>query len=286
MKKNIARNLWKLLTESSVLKQFKGSITYQQGQPLSGFHQWADGQPTVGIVFLKHPSYDNGLFFLLIRWKAGQSSRLSNEYYLVLFPLNRQGPYVEIWETRKEDKGSISLLWEYAPRKRDNKNLKRKQYFKTHFKSTDVVLNIPGAASDVPDFIEECFILVDNRLKADALNRKPPIDREGFPEGKVYEKRHKIKERDPRVGIIAKERFKALHGRLYCQVCGFDFKNKYGSLGKDFIEAHHTTPVSQLSPGSITRVEDIVLVCANCHRMLHKKRPWVKVSKLKTILKL
>jgi len=285
LKKNIALNLWKFLTDSSVLKQFEGSITYQSGQPLSGFHQWADGQPTVGIVFLKHPIYDNGLFFLLIRWKAGQSSRLSDEYYLVLFPQNRQRPYVQIWKIRKDDPGFISLLWEYAPRKRDNKNLKRKQYFQTHFKSTNIVINIPGLVSDVPDFIEECFILVDNRLRADALDGMPPIDRDGFPEGKLYEKRHKIKERDPRLGIIAKERFKVLHGRLYCLVCSFDFENKYGSLGKDFIEAHHITPVSQLRPGSITRVEDIVLVCANCHRMLHKKRPWVKVSKLKTILK-
>ncbi|UZW66371.1 hypothetical protein OC195_21405 [Priestia flexa] len=33
-----------------------------------------------------------------------------------------------------------------------------------------------------------------------------------------------------------------------------------------------------------TKVEDIALVCANCHRMLHRQRPWLSISELKQLL--
>ena len=31
-------------------------------------------------------------------------------------------------------------------------------------------------------------------------------------------------------------------------------------------------------------VKDIALVCANCHRMLHRKRPWLNMDDLKKVL--
>ncbi|GAE32694.1 hnh endonuclease [Halalkalibacter hemicellulosilyticusJCM 9152] len=61
------------------------------------------------------------------------------------------------------------------------------------------------------------------------------------------------------------------YGRLFCEICNFDFYKKYGELGGDFIEGHHTIPVSELEEGHKTNVKDIVLVCSNCHRMLHRK---------------
>jgi hypothetical protein len=32
-----------------------------------------------------------------------------------------------------------------------------------------------------------------------------------------------------------------------------------------------------------TRVEDLVLVCANCHRIIHRKRPWLSIGELRTL---
>jgi predicted HNH restriction endonuclease len=39
-----------------------------------------------------------------------------------------------------------------------------------------------------------------------------------------------------------------------------------------------------LRAGSKTRAADIALVCSNCHRMLHRRRPWLTMSDLKTLL--
>jgi len=106
-----------------------------------------------------------------------------------------------------------------------------------------------------------------------------------FPEGKIVERMHMSRERNLQVMSLAKQHFKRLHGRLFCQVCGFDFEKTYGSLGFDFIEGHHTIAVSEMAPDHKTRIENIAMLCSNCHRMVHKKRPWLSMLELETMLK-
>ena len=109
-------------------------------------------------------------------------------------------------------------------------------------------------------------------------------DEAAFPEGREVLLQHKARERNPAVVQAAKAKFLQKHGSFVCQACGFDFVDFYGEVGRGFIEAHHTIPVSELQPGSKTRAADIALVCSNCHRMLHRHRPWIKMSDLKTLL--
>lgn len=110
-------------------------------------------------------------------------------------------------------------------------------------------------------------------------------DDSGFPEGKFKLRQHIYRERNQKVIKLSKENFKRNHnGKLYCEVCGFNFYDKYGTIGQDFIEGHHVIPVSEMKDGDETKVEDIVLVCSNCHRMLHRKRPWLTKNKLKELI--
>ncbi len=106
-----------------------------------------------------------------------------------------------------------------------------------------------------------------------------------FPEGKIVERTHKARERNSQVISLAKEKFKKHNGRLFCQVCGFDFEKVYGDIGKDFIEGHHTIAVSEMTPEHKTKVEDIAMLCANCHRMVHKKRPWLTMNDIDRLIK-
>lgn len=106
-----------------------------------------------------------------------------------------------------------------------------------------------------------------------------------FPEGKIIERIHKSRERNSKVVEIAKQNFKNKHGRLFCQVCNFDFEEKYGILGIDFIEAHHTIPLSKMKTDHKTKPEDIAILCSNCHKMVHKKRPWLEMESLNNIIK-
>lgn len=110
-------------------------------------------------------------------------------------------------------------------------------------------------------------------------------DDEGFVEGKKKLIQHIVRERNPKVIRLAKLKFKEEHdGQLFCEICGFNFAELYGEIGEDFIEGHHTIPVSELQEGQKTRVEDIAIVCSNCHRMLHKKRPWLTKEQLKSLI--
>lgn len=112
----------------------------------------------------------------------------------------------------------------------------------------------------------------------------PPIDDHGFPEGALAERRHLARERNRQLVRNAKRLFKEMHGHLYCQVCGFDFSERYGNVGADYIEAHHTLPVSEMGVDHLTYLDDLAMVCANCHRMLHRRRPWLGMHQLKALL--
>jgi hypothetical protein len=56
-------------------------------------------------------------------------------------------------------------------------------------------------------------------------------------------------------------------------------------IGLDFIEGHHTIPISETAGEYHAKVEDIALVCSNCHRMLHRRRPWLKMQELKQLMR-
>ncbi|TKI46253.1 hypothetical protein FC748_18175 [Lysinibacillus tabacifolii] len=43
-------------------------------------------------------------------------------------------------------------------------------------------------------------------------------------------------------------------------------------------------PISEYTENTKTKLKDLVLVCSNCHRMLHKRRPWLNKEDLKKII--
>jgi 5-methylcytosine-specific restriction protein A len=107
---------------------------------------------------------------------------------------------------------------------------------------------------------------------------------EDFPEGKIVERTHKARERNAKLIAQAKKEFLKTNKRLICEACNFDFENVYGARGKGYIEAHHVVPVSLMKSQQITNIKDIAMVCANCHKILHRTRPWLSISELKKLL--
>jgi hypothetical protein len=106
-------------------------------------------------------------------------------------------------------------------------------------------------------------------LWPDEVSMPPAVDGE-YDEGQLRLYLHYRRERNAAVVNAAKERWKAADPLLRCEACGFSFVERYGDVGADFIEAHHTIPLASLHTGARTRVEDLARVCANCHRMLHQ----------------
>lgn len=80
-----------------------------------------------------------------------------------------------------------------------------------------------------------------------------------------------------------KEDFKSKNGCMVCEICGFDFEKIYGERGIDFIEAHHIKTIAYLQKEN-KDIENITLVCSNCHRMLHRSKPPITPNELKEII--
>ncbi len=83
--------------------------------------------------------------------------------------------------------------------------------------------------------------------------------------------RYEIKRRNSRIVEEKKnDALKKSNGRIRCECCSFDFMERYGEIGKGFIECHHKTHIAEGERR--TQLEDLALVCSNCHRMLHRRR--------------
>lgn len=65
-----------------------------------------------------------------------------------------------------------------------------------------------------------------------------------------------------------------------CEVCGFSFEQCYGEIGAGFAEIHHRTPLHKSDDVRLTKLEDLAIVCANCHCMLHRK-PFPSLERLR-----
>ena len=76
-----------------------------------------------------------------------------------------------------------------------------------------------------------------------------------------------------------------IHGTK-CMVCGFDFGEYYGELGMNYIEVHHVKALSSLEDEvEINPKTDLVCVCSNCHRMIHRKKNHIlSVDQLKALI--
>ena len=116
------------------------------------------------------------------------------------------------------------------------------------------------------------------------------ISQHNFPEEIVSENEY-FEGIKKQVTVNAYERnFKARakcieHHGLDCKVCGFNFVQAYGDIGKNYIHVHHVKPLSDIKESyQVDPVTDLVPVCPNCHAMLHRKNPAYTILDLITQL--
>jgi hypothetical protein len=101
-------------------------------------------------------------------------------------------------------------------------------------------------------------------------------------EGRVLVRIHSFKERDRRLSTEAKRIFKLKNGgRLFCECCGFEPLTLYGERGRERLDAHHRRPVEEMQIETETRIDDLAILCPNCHDVIHARRPWITVEALR-----
>lgn len=128
---------------------------------------------------------------------------------------------------------------------------------------------------------------IRKRLAGTDLDRVNPDDAEVMV---AFEEQPKLRthfqrERDRSIATAKKRHVLKDQGTLTCEVCGFNYAATCGPHGEGFIECHHTTPVSLLQEGQPTTFDDLALVCANCHRMLHRADATLTLAEVRDLLK-
>jgi len=110
-------------------------------------------------------------------------------------------------------------------------------------------------------------------------SKKTIVYEEIVQEGNTKNKSITVRERSKKLRDAAVQYY-SNNGGLRCSVCGFSFEEKYGDIGKGFIEIHHEKPIYQYDEEGVesvilSAIQHLKPLCANCHRMIHRnsKKP-------------
>jgi 5-methylcytosine-specific restriction protein A len=135
-----------------------------------------------------------------------------------------------------------------------------------------------------PDLVRQKAALIRAAIEiADNHDAGAESDDWEFPEGRLVTDAHKRRERHPglRAKLIAARK---RQGRLVCEVCSAVPSTRFEDA---IFETHHILPLSA-GPARATKLADLALLCANCHRLIHRaisvEARWLSIEQAKVIL--
>lgn len=107
-----------------------------------------------------------------------------------------------------------------------------------------------------------------------------------FAEGKVVTETHVRRERDPELRRRLLER-RRKSGGLTCDVCGGASSDHPPHLREAVFEAHHVIPLAAGQERK-TQLKDMSLLCANCHRLVHRAiahaKQWLSIDEVRVAI--
>lgn len=99
-------------------------------------------------------------------------------------------------------------------------------------------------------------------------------------EGTLLLKKHLLRERNSSLVAAKKASTLAATGCLACEACDFDFTLVYGEIGTNYCEVHHIEPLGDRHGTEKTSLQDLAVLCSNCHSIIHRTKPMLSVSAL------
>jgi 5-methylcytosine-specific restriction protein A len=118
------------------------------------------------------------------------------------------------------------------------------------------------------DKVKRLAELIRVALVVESMEVAAGDQEEEFFEGRLLTTLHKKKERHPKIrGKLLTSRRK--RGALHCDMCLSTSLSTKANFEDAAFEAHHTLPMSMALERK-TRISDMALLCANCHRLLHR----------------
>ncbi|MCP3381222.1 hypothetical protein NLM31_12815 [Bradyrhizobium sp. CCGUVB4N] len=125
----------------------------------------------------------------------------------------------------------------------------------------------------------ERFLESFELLRKDELVRgSDDIDQSEFQEGQRASREMTYFARNSKLVRAAKA-----HYGTNCLACGFNFADFYGDIGEGYIEVHHKRQMADDSV-RLKTVEDVDVLCANCHRMVHRQAIPLTLDQLRSLI--
>ena len=122
----------------------------------------------------------------------------------------------------------------------------------------------------------------DNHAAASAADEADDVE---FNEGRLLTQNHMRRERSAslRSALLKKRQDEAMR----CDVCDEAHASLPPEIRTAAFEAHHIIPIAAVGEGA-TRLSDVALLCATCHRLLHRliafKRSWVGLKEARALI--
>ena len=146
-----------------------------------------------------------------------------------------------------------------------------KEYLDENMDIVDYLLNNTFSSEDLKEAFETVYNNREEDKKIEIFDENTTVveGTQAIVKTKVYKRSNKLREKAIQ--------FYTVDDRIKCQACCFDFEEFYGEYGKNFIEIHHQKPVFQFDGDDLERtieeaLENVIPVCSNCHRMIHRRR--------------
>jgi predicted HNH restriction endonuclease len=138
---------------------------------------------------------------------------------------------------------------------------------KAHFYGMYEFKTPPHSAVQRRELAERIVVFYETVARSLPDAAPPSIENDAFPkqENRKIVRQHIQRERSGYLATLRKQK-----DQYKCQICGMRFEEVYGAIGTDFAEAHHIVPLSKIKGATTTTTKDLITVCANCHKMLHR----------------
>ncbi|MCQ1537303.1 HNH endonuclease [Methanosarcina sp. KYL-1] len=226
---------------------------------------------------LQNPKiFDKASLDMVSKWYDEIDHRATTQAIMAKYPSNlKKSPY----------NGIVKGLTQ-----RILKHLDRFEVIGTTGKKSVFIVPFEGWYEDYKEGNHFVWKLRDELVQA--LEELEMVDKQEFPSEKQELTSYLVENRpDGKIRVCYTTQYErnsinrrnaiTIHGTV-CQACGFDFEKTYGEIGKGYIEVHHIKPLSEEKCDvEINPETDLICVCANCHRIIHKRKD--KVLSLKEV---
>ena len=129
------------------------------------------------------------------------------------------------------------------------------------------------------------FYALKHNINLDAISL--PEDSYDQQRDEEEEEKHRLEGRITEAKVLRRQRNQkarqqCLEASGYkCYICGFNFEETYGEIGKGFLEVHHIKPLATYDDEHPIPQSELCALCSNCHSMVHRKKEVLDVEELK-----